>query len=367
MRLSRRAALILAAALPAAGMRLAPAHAAAAPLSLGGARTGTGQARWAEALAVAVTAAGGPDLTVETTGGSAPNLALLQTRRIGFGLVTLDRADEAWRGASELGPGVPFDLLRAVVPVEVAIAQTASTAAVGITAIAGLRGKTIAIARGDTLMPALYAAIGLKHRTRTAAPEDAPILFAEEKISGVGALRPHRLGPDLVVFGFAVNEIATLIARFPGLSAVDIPPPHGAAAEAPPPPDDGRESGPGPAALAAEDEIATLIARFPGTGTVAITSPSAVAAAPRAEAVVPLATRSVGLWTWLFASSEMPVDVVEAVARAAIVRRADLAATAGFDTTNLPDPQGNTLVPYHAGAAAAYAAAGIRIPPARVR
>ena len=161
----------------------------------------------------------------------------------------------------------------------------------------------------------------------------------------VTGLDPFVLPPELaaVTIGLSAPEVAKLAEAIPGVAAAPVP--------LPPP-------APTPVAPVAPVEAPA----DPGVAA----DPAAPAPAPVAAAPQTLPP-SAGMWTWLVATDALPEDVARRATEIAIGEAGPLAEAAGFDPVPALDPLTNRALPFHRGAAAAWAAHGITLPADRVQ
>jgi TRAP-type uncharacterized transport system substrate-binding protein len=272
------------------------------------------------------------------TAGALPNSALLQSGRVAIGLVSLDAAAAAWGGTSPMAPGMKFDHLRALAPVApAAVLRFVVPAGSGIASASGLAGKRVALATDDALTEPMLKALGIEATLRRMPLAEVAKQFADKKIDAVAAtgLEPFALPPEQpsVTFGLTVAEIANVAAAIPGVAAATVPLP------------------PVPPALPADPT--------------AMVDPAAAPAAP-VPAPQPLPP-SAGMWTWLVATDALPEDVARRATEIAVGEAASLAEAAGFEASPELDPLTNRALPFHRGAAAAWAAHGVTVPADQVR
>lgn len=273
------------------------------------------------------------------TAGPLPNVALLQSGRVAIGLVSLDVAAAAWGGTSPMAPGMKFDHLRALAPVApAAVLRFVVPAGSDITGTAGLAGKRVALATDDALTEPMLKALDIKATLRRLPLADVAKQFADKKIDAVAVtgLEPFALPQQpAVTFGLTAAEIATVARVIPGVAAAAVP--------LPPAP---------PAAPAADPAVPTDPAAPP---------PAAVALPPQ-----PLPP-SAGMWTWLVATDALPEDVARRATEIAVREASSLAEAAGLEASPALDPLTNRALPFHRGAAAAWAAHGVTVPADQVR
>lgn len=269
------------------------------------------------------------------TAGPLPNVALLQSGRVAIGLVSLDVAAAAWNGTSPMAPGLKFDHLRALAPVApAAVLRFVVPAAGGIAGASGLAGKRVALATDDALTEPMLKALGIEATLRRMPLGEVAKQFADKKIDAVAVtgLEPFALPPEqpAVTFGLNAVEVAKVAAALPGVAAAEVPLP--------------------PPAPAADP---------------AATDPAATPPAP-ATVVLPLPP-SAGMWTWLVATDALPEEVARRATEIAIGETAPLAGAAGLVLSPGFDPLTNRALPFHRGAAAAWAAHGVTVPADQVR
>lgn len=296
--------------------------------------------RWGNAFVERLKA--GQPVSEAITAGALPNSALLQSGRVAIGLVSLDVAAAAWDGTSPMAPGLKFDHLRALAPVApAAVLRFVVPAAGGIAGASGLAGKRVALATDDALTEPMLKALGIEATLRRMPLGEVAKQFADKKIDAVAVtgLEPFALAPDqpAVTFGLNAVEVARVAAVIPGVAAAEVPLPP-----APPP---------APAPVA--DPAATADPAAPPAATVALPP----------QPLPP----SAGMWTWLVATDALPEEVARRATEIAVGEAAPLAEAAGFEATPALDPLTNRALPFHRGAAAAWAAHGVAVPPDRVR
>ncbi|MGO1080805.1 TAXI family TRAP transporter solute-binding subunit [Inquilinus sp. CA228] len=271
------------------------------------------------------------------TAGALPNVALLQSGRVAIGLVSLDVAAAAWGGTSPMAPGMKFDHLRALAPVApAAVLRFVVPAGSGIATASGLADKRVAVATDDALTEPMLTALGIKATLRRLPLTEVAKQFADKKIDAVAVtgLEPFALPAQqpAVTFGLTVAEIARVAGVIPGVAAAAVP--------LPPAP-------PAPADPAAPVDPAA--------------APAALTPAPQ-----PLPP-SAGMWTWLVATDALPEEVARRATQIAVGEAVALAEAAGFEASPALDPLTNRALPFHRGAAAAWAAHGVTVPPDQVR
>ena len=272
------------------------------------------------------------------TAGALPNVALLQSGRVAIGLVSLDVAAAAWGGTSPMAPGMKFDHLRALAPVApAAVLRFVVPAGSGIASASGLADKRVAVATDDALTEPMLTALGIKATLRRLPLAEVAKQFADKKIDAVAVigLEPFALPAQqpAVTFGLTVAEIARVASVIPGVAAAPVPLPPATPAPA------------------------------PAADPAAVTDPAAAPAALPQQPLPP----SAGMWTWLVATDALPEDVARRATEIAVGEASSLAETAGFEASPALDPLTNRALPFHRGAAAAWAAQGITVPPDQVR
>lgn len=299
--------------------------------------------RWGGAFVERLKADAGTPVSEAITAGALPNSALLQSGRVAIGLVSLDVAGAAWEGKGPMAPGLKFDHLRALAPVApAAVLRFVAPTAGGIATASGLAGKRVALATDDALTEPMLAALGIKATLRRMPLAEVAKQLADKKIDAVAVtgLEPFALPPEqpAVTFGLSVAEVAKVAAAIPGVAAAAVPLPP--AAEPP---------------LTQPAE--------PPTG-----ADPAAAAPPPPPVVPPLPVPpSAGMWTWLVATDALPDDVARRATEIAITQAAPLAEAAGLEPSPAFDPLTNRALPFHRGAAAAWAAHGVTVPAEQVK
>ena len=274
------------------------------------------------------------------TAGPLPNVALLQSGRVAIGLVSLDVAAAAWGGTSPMAPGMKFDHLRALAPVApAAVLRFVVPAASGIASASGLADKRVALATDDALTEPMLTALGIKATLRRLPLAEVAKQFADKKIDAVAVtgLEPFALPPEqpALTFGLTVAEIARVAGVIPGVAAAAVPLPP-----APPP--------------------------APAADPAAVTDPAAPPPAAVALPPQPLPP-SAGMWTWLVATDALPEDIARRATEIAVGEASSLAEAGGLEAAPALDPLTNRALPFHRGAAAAWAAQGVTVPADQVR
>lgn len=273
------------------------------------------------------------------TAGPLPNVALLQSGRVAIGLVSLDVAAAAWGGTSPMAPGMKFDHLRALAPVApAAVLRFVVPAGSGITSASGLAGKRVALATDDALTEPMLTALDIKATLRRLPLAEVAKQFADKKIDAVAVtgLEPFVLPPEqpAVTFGLTVAEISRVAAAIPGVAAAAVPLP------------------PAPPAPAADP-----------AAVIDPAAPPPVAIAPPLQPLPP----SAGMWTWLVATDALPEAVARRATEIAVGEASSLAEAAGLEAAPALDPLTNHALPFHRGAAAAWAAQGVTVPADQIR
>jgi TRAP transporter TAXI family solute receptor len=331
------------AALPGWAQTAAPAAPQPREIIVATAPVNTPLGRWGTAFVERLKAETGQPVSAAATAGALPNTALLQSGRVAIGLVTLDAAGAAWEGKSPMAPGLKFDHLRALAPVApAAVLRFVVPAASNIANASGLTGKRVALATDDALTEPMLTALGIKATLRRMPLAETAKQLADGKIDAVAVtgLEPFALPPEqpATTFGLTVAEVAKLAAAIPGMAAaaVPLPPP------APPP--------------------------APAADPAAPVDPAAAGTAPAATAPEPVPLPpSAGMWTWLVATDTLPENIARRATEIAITQAAPLAEAAGLPESPEPDPTANHALPFHRGAAAAWAARGVTVPMDQVK
>ncbi|MFE0755152.1 TAXI family TRAP transporter solute-binding subunit [Inquilinus sp. NPDC058860] len=294
--------------------------------------------RWGNAFVERLKPEAGQPVSEAITAGPLPNSALLQSGRVAIGLVSLDVAAAAWGGTSPMAPGMKFDHLRALAPVApAAVLRFVVPAGSGITSASGLAGKRVALATDDALTEPMLKALDIKATLRRLPLTEVAKQFADAKIDAVAVtgLEPFALPPEqpAVTFGLTVAEIAKVASVIPGVAAAAVPLPP--------------------------------VSTAPPADPAVVTDPAAVPA-PAALPPQPLPP-SAGMWTWLVATDALPEEVARRATEIAVGQAAPLAEAAGLEASPALDPLTNRALPFHRGAAAAWAAHGVTVPADQVR
>ncbi|MCE8012849.1 TAXI family TRAP transporter solute-binding subunit [Halomonas daqingensis] len=177
----------------------------------------------------------GASFGAEVTGGPVQNVTLVQMGEHEFGMVTTGPAYEAWRGNSELAPGVEHTDIRAVFPMYQTALQVIALSGSGISSISDLDGKTVGIGpaggTGDMYYPQLFEKLGLNVRTRNAGAADQAsqvqdgLLDAFAFAAGipVSAFSQLEAQVDVNIFSFSEEEMEVFLEDFPEFSPATIP------------------------------------------------------------------------------------------------------------------------------------------------
>lgn len=316
MPLVRAAPPVLASALLLAVATIAPATGQQAPpqdvvptpllLTLGAGPEGSAQHALGLALAEQIGAGTGWAVRVEPTGGAVPNAVLLHEGRIDLALLPLDTAWAARRGEIALAPGLPLETLRALAPVSQAVVRfDPAGEPVGTPGLAGL---VVAVPEREARLAAIVTALG----SGAAASPEVVMLPPDGLEEAIGAGRVAAVarydveadgGVPPVPLRLAPAEVEAALAALPWLAPAEI--------RVPLPPD-------------ADPAVTTPLPPF----------------------------LAVAVWTWLVAGSGLDAGVAQRVT----------AVLAGGG----PDPLPNTVLPFHPGAVAAWAAEGVAIPADRI-
>ncbi len=258
-------------------------------------------------------------ISVETTGGSAQNAALVQNGDIDVGFVALPLAWDAWRGQSRLAPGLRHERLRALFPLYPTPLVLAIPPHRAVTQLADLRGQTIGLgAQGgpaDSYWSLVFEALNLPIQARyNARPTQ----------------RQQWQQGELAALGLTLN--ATRLEEL-----------HS----------DWGESGVQWLAPASAEQQRLLLERMfsPWVLTSGLLTPQ------QPE------LRTVALWHFAVARNSLPNDLVYEWLNLAINDEQILSLQPSLSILNNEAIQENRAIPYHAGAARFYVEQGITLPP----
>lgn len=289
--------------LPALGVSAQTADTPAVTLSLGTGPADSPEHALGLEVARRIADETGWTVRIETTGGGLPNAVLVHQGRIDLALVPLDVADAALKGQTAMAPGLALDGIRALAPLEASVVRF-DPALPGTVAPPSLAEQIVSVGPGAAQLAAIVAAAG-------------------------DNVRVIHTAPDKIAEAASKGDV-TVLARFdtPDALAVD---PMGVVPD--------------------EAEVQAMLTALPWLAPIVVTR-AAAADAPAADGTAPPETagRSVAVWTWLVARADLDLGVAETVTRIAI------------GTGAAPDPADNRVLPFHAGAAAAWKEAGIALP-----
>jgi len=234
MRLSRRSLLSLAMALPAGRALAATAWPDA--LVMGTGRSGGSYTLYGPEWGRLVTQAAGIDIAFRASGGAAANILLIEQNEAQLGMTTVTVAEQARRGAGAWTAGVKFTAFRALFPMFPSVLQIVSTRASGITTLAGLAGRTVAIGpdggSGAAAVPAILASVGViparilagEHerqlRDMLAGKIDACAFVSAPPLPAIASVA---MGQTLALIGFSAAEAEQVARTLPGMSAMVLP------------------------------------------------------------------------------------------------------------------------------------------------
>lgn len=172
---------------------------------------------------------------VEITGGPVQNVTLVQTGDHDMGFVTLGPADEAWKGESELMPGVPHDQIRALFPMYQTPLQAAVLASSDIQSISDLGGKRVGVgpATGTSAAywPRYFEATGMDVTISHAGGADTAGQLKDGLIDAfvyaaglpTGAYSQLAVENDVRFLSMSEEELNTMLEAVPAMSPFTIP------------------------------------------------------------------------------------------------------------------------------------------------
>lgn len=172
---------------------------------------------------------------VEITGGPVQNVTLVQTGDHDMGFVTLGPADEAWKGQSQLMPGVPHTEIRALFPMYQTPLQAAVLASSDIKSISDLDGKRIGVgpATGTSAAywPRYFEEAGMDVNLSYAGGADTAGQLKDGLIDAfvyaaglpTGAYSQLAVENDVRFLSMSEDELATMLKAVPAMQPFTIP------------------------------------------------------------------------------------------------------------------------------------------------
>ncbi|MCV0397870.1 MAG: TAXI family TRAP transporter solute-binding subunit [Rhizobiaceae bacterium] len=171
----------------------------------------------------------------EVTGGPVQNVTLVQTGDHLMGLVTMGPAFEAWKGESELAPGVEHTDIRALFPMYQTPFQVIVLKSSGIESVSDLDGKRVSVGPAGgtpgTYWPRYFETLGISPEVSFAGAADAASQLKDGLIDAfafaagvpISAFSQLSAENDVVMFGFTEEEQAKILEAHPAMAAYTIP------------------------------------------------------------------------------------------------------------------------------------------------
>ncbi len=171
----------------------------------------------------------------EVTGGPVQNATLVQTGQMQFGQVTMGPAYDAWTGESSLAPGLKHDKVRAIFPMYQTSFHGIAPAGAGVGTMRDLAGKTVgfgpATGTAATMYPRFFSTLGVDSEARHGGAADLTGQLQDGLIDAfafaagipIPVFSQFEAQQAASIFAFTPDDIDTLVAAFPSVSAFDIP------------------------------------------------------------------------------------------------------------------------------------------------
>ena len=171
----------------------------------------------------------------EVTGGPVQNATLVEMGDHAIGLVTMGPAYEAWMGQSELAPGMEHRNIRALFPMYQTPFQVITMASSGITSVTELAGHRVSVGPAGgtpgTYWPRFMTTLGVEANVSNSGAADAASQLKDGLIDAfafaagvpISAFSQLAAEADVRMFGFNAEELATVLAAHPEVSALNIP------------------------------------------------------------------------------------------------------------------------------------------------
>jgi uncharacterized protein len=237
MLLSRRQFTLTAASstsLAMLGCASAPAKPTLSYLGIYSAGAGSAFLPYAEGLAAYLNAQGLKSQAL-TSAGSIENIRKIEAEPTKLGTVFLGTAFEAYTGTGAWTQGQKFSNLRALFPMYETSFQVAALRSSGIASVAALAGKRVGVGPvggpAESFFKGLLEAVGLQVQLVNGTPAALAADLTAGKIDAlwqgaslpIPALKQVADTSDAVVFGLNEAELASMLKRFPFLSAATVP------------------------------------------------------------------------------------------------------------------------------------------------
>jgi len=177
----------------------------------------------------------GVNASGEVTGGPVQNATLVEMGDHAIGLVTMGPAYEAWTGVSELAPGLEHRNLRALFPMYQTPFQVITLTSSGLTSVTELSGRRVSVGPAGgtpgTYWPRFLNTLGVNATVSNAGAADAASAIQDRLIDAfafaagvpISAFSQLSAEADVRMFGFNDEELATILAAHPEVSALTIP------------------------------------------------------------------------------------------------------------------------------------------------
>lgn len=186
-------------------------------------------------LAALITQELGINASGEVTGGPVQNVTLVETGDHDLSMATMGPALNAWRGESELAPGLEHRNIRALFPMYQTPFQTIALERSGIKGNADLDGRRVSVGpAGGTpaaYYPRFFEIVGVQPNISYAGGSDSVSQLADGLIEAfsfgaglpIAAFAQLAAEQDVVMFGFTEEEREKILEALPEVSAFDIP------------------------------------------------------------------------------------------------------------------------------------------------
>ena len=171
----------------------------------------------------------------EVTGGPVQNATLVQTGELGFGMVTMGPAYEAWVGESELAPGMEHTDLRAMFPMYMTPFQCISLAGSGISSVSDMDGHVVGVGPAGgtpgTYWPRFLETLGVTVDARYGGASDLAGQLQDGLLDAfcfaaglpISAFAQVEAQTEVTFFAFTEEQQAALVEAYPSVSAFTIP------------------------------------------------------------------------------------------------------------------------------------------------
>lgn len=235
MRYSNLTALAAAALLAAGAATAQDREGWPSSITIGTASPGGAYFIYGNGLAAFISEELGIPASGEVTGGPVHNVTLVQMREHEIGMVTMGPMYEAWRGESELAPGLEHTDVRALFPMYETPFHAIALRAQNITSIADLEGRRVSVGPAGgtpgTYWPRFLETLGVNATISFAGASDSASQLQDGLIDAflfaaglpVAAFSQLAAEADVRTFTFSEEEHARILEAFPEVSDFTIP------------------------------------------------------------------------------------------------------------------------------------------------